>query len=203
MGEGQIAELLARYSYLALFGLLSAAGIPGLPISEDLLLIAGGAVAAKAGGSLPLMMLAGYAGVLAGDCVLFQIGRGLGTAAARQRRLSRVLTPERVARVRRFYERYGMLTVAVIRFTPGLRMTGILVSGSSGLPLRRFAAADALAAMISVPLLTWLGFRFGPAIFRDVKSAGQVLAVVILAVAAFLIARRVRHQRRGKASGLV
>ncbi|HVE84878.1 MAG TPA: DedA family protein, partial [Myxococcales bacterium] len=93
MESHHVLELLARWSYLGVYGLLSAAGV-GAPVSEDLVLLGGGALIARSGGVLPLMMLAGWLGVLTGDGLLFRIGRHIGPRAARHRHLSKVLTPE-------------------------------------------------------------------------------------------------------------
>jgi len=195
----QIAELLARYSYFGVLGLLCSAGV-GAPISEDLVLIAGGAVIAHGDGSLPLMMVVGWVGVVAGDSLLFRIGRHLGPKAARQRYLSRVLTPARVERVRQYYRRFGMLTVAGVRFIPGLRATTILLSGSSGLSFRKFVAADGLAAMVTAPLLIWLGYRFGGAILREVTDVGRVLLGAVLAALVALLAVHIVRARRTRTS---
>jgi membrane protein DedA with SNARE-associated domain len=191
----QVAELLARYSYLGVLGLLCAAGV-GAPVSEDLLLIAGGMVIGQGGGSLPLMIAIGWVGTVAGDALLFRIGKHLGPRAARQRHLSRVLTPARVERVREYYVRYGMLTVAVIRFIPGLRATTILIAGSSGLSFRKFVIADGLAAMVTAPLLVWLGYRFGSVVLRDVTDVGRAMLIVALgALVAVIVVRAIRQWR--------
>lgn len=195
MESQQVAELLARYSYLGVLGLLCAAGV-GAPVSEDLLLIAGGMVIGQGGGSLPLMIAIGWVGTVAGDALLFRIGKHLGPRAARQRHLSRVLTPARVERVREYYVRYGMLTVAVIRFIPGLRATTILIAGSSGLSFRKFVIADGLAAMVTAPLLVWLGYRFGSVVLRDVTDVGRAMLIVALgALVAVIVVRAIRQWR--------
>lgn len=197
MESHHIADLLARYSYLGVLGLLCAAGV-GAPVSEDLVLMGGGAVIARSGGSLLLMILCGWVGVLVGDGMLFRIGRHLGPRAARQRHLSKVLTPARVERVRSYYRRFGALTVAVVRFIPGLRATTILMAGSSGLSFRKFLAADGAAAMVTAPLLVWLGFRFGGAALRDVTQVGRVLLIAALVAVAGAIAVRAVRQWRAR-----
>ena len=195
MESHRVADLLAQYSYLGVLGLLCVAGV-GAPVSEDLVLIGGGAVVARSGGSLPLMIACGWVGVVVGDAMLFRIGRHLGPRAMRQRHLARVLTPARVERVRSYYRRFGALTVAAVRFVPGLRATTILMAGSSGLPFGKFLAADGAAAMVTAPLLVWLGFRFGAVALRDVSQVGYVLLVAALVAVAVVIAVRAVRQWR-------
>jgi len=195
--EGHVAALLAHYSYLGVLGLLCAAGV-GAPVSEDLVLLGGGMVIAQSRGSLPLMILCGWLGVVVGDAMLFRIGRHLGPRAARQRHLAKVLTPARVERVRSYYRRYGALTVVAVRFVPGLRATTILMAGSSGLSFRKFVAADGAAAMVTAPLLVWLGFRFGAIALRDVTRVGRVLLIAAVVAVIALIAARAVRQWRGR-----
>ena len=49
----------------------------GVPLPEDVPLITGGWLAAK-GGSLPLMMVTGLAGILIGDSIIFRAGQTYG-----------------------------------------------------------------------------------------------------------------------------
>jgi len=60
--------------------------------------------------------------------------------------------------------------------------------------------ADALAALVTVPLLTWLGYRFGQAAVRDVTYVGRILLGVVVAAAVAAIAVLLVRQRRARAS---
>jgi membrane-associated protein len=191
--DSRIWEWVAHYSYLGVLGLLCAAGV-GAPVSEDLVLLAGGMVVSQGGGSLPLMIFLGWVGVVVGDGLLFRIGRRLGPVALRQKHVSMVLTPTRVARLRELFRRHGALTVAGVRFVPGLRATTILIAGSSGLSFGKFLAADGAAAMVTAPLLVWLGFRFGLVALRGVTQAGRLLLVAVLVLAAVVLAVRAVRQ---------
>jgi membrane-associated protein len=195
--EEQIAQWIAAFSYPAVFLLLALGGAGG-PVSEELILITGGLVVARSGGSLPGMMLTVYLGILTGDSILYRVGRSLGPRAFAHPRLARMLTPARLARLHHLFDRQGTLAVMLARFLPGLRAPALLLAGASGLPYRRFLLADGLAAWVPAMGVTWLGYRFGNTLLEQVRGGlrWMVLGVVVLGVVVLLI-RRLR--RRGVA----
>lgn len=186
---------IAAFSYPAALALLVLAGF-GAPLSEDLILLAAGIVTATEKGNLPLMIATAWVGVLLGDSALFGLGRRLGPRAANLRFLRKVLTPERIQRVNRHFARHGLATIFVVRFCIGLRAPAFVTAGMSRMHFRRFLAVDAAAALIYVPLLVWIGWRFGAAALDDVRATFTwiLIAVVALGVA-LLVGRAVRHGR--------
>jgi membrane-associated protein len=201
---GDVHNWISTFSYPAVFLLLLAAGM-GMPISEDVVLVAGGVAAGQTGVSLGWMMLCAWVGVVCGDYILFRIGRRFGHRALNQRWVRKAATPRRVAWVTSHFDKYGVLTVFMARFTIGLRVVTFVSAGVSGIRSAKFLAADAAAAAIFVPALVWLGFRFGNAILADVESTlawvlGAVLTVLAVGVVSAAIRRR-RALKRQLAAG--
>jgi membrane-associated protein len=191
-----VQSWVEAFSYPAVFLLLLGCGM-GMPLSEDAVMIAGGIVTGRSGGSLPLMIAVAMAGVLCGDFILFRVGQRLGPRALNQKWIRKALTPKRVSWVTRHFHRYGALTVFIARFTIGFRVVTFISAGVSGVRTAKFVIADLLAAMIYVPLLVWLGWRFGAAILQDVESAlGWIVAGVVTVVASLGILSIVRRRRR-------
>jgi membrane-associated protein len=181
--EEQVTLWIAASSYPAVFLLLVLCGV-GAPLSEELIVITGGMVAARSGGSLPVMMLTAYLGILAGDSALFLFGRSLGTRVFSHPRLARMLTPERISFLQKLFARRGARAVFLARFLPGLRAPAFLLAGASGLPFRRFLFADAAAAWVAALGMTWLGFRFGTPVLASLQ--GSLRWLVVAAVGAGL-----------------
>lgn len=203
IGPEQVAAWMAVFSYPLVFLLLVACGL-GAPLSEDLILITAGLVVSQGHGDLPLMVLTGFAGTVTGDLLLHRMGRRLGSMAWSNARLKRILSPGRVARLQEHFRRRGALTAFVARFLPGLRAPAFLVSGLADFPTRKFLIADALGALITAPLLTWLGFRFGTAVLGELRFAERWILLGALGLLAALAAARAlfarRRSRRGEAS---
>lgn len=197
--EAQVLHWVATFLYPAVFGLLVACGL-GAPISEELVLLTAGMVVAKGNGHLGLMIATGYVGTLSGDFLLYRIGRKLGPAALRNKRLSKVLTPRRVVWIESHFHRHGFWTLFAVRFLPGLRAATYLVAGVSQFRPRRFVGADAVAALISAPVLTFLGFRFGTVVLRSVQVWGRyLLFAAALALVAYTVHKlRVRARREAR-----
>ncbi len=194
MDLSDVQGLVEAFSYPAVLLLLAACGL-GAPISEDLILIVGGLVTARSGGSLPLMMATAWVGVVVGDSLLFRIGASCGPRAAKLKWLSKVLTPERVAWAQRHFDRHGALTIFVVRFCIGLRLVTFLTAGMSGMKYRRFLVADALGAALFAPLLVYLGHRFGQAVLLDVQSTLGWVVTFVAGAGAVVVAVRFLRRR--------
>ena len=180
--EAQVALWIAGFSYPAVFLLLVLCGV-GAPLSEELVIITGGLVVAHSGASLPVMAIAAYLGIVAGDSALYRIGRSLGPKVFSHPKLSKMLTPARIGLLQGMFARRGAMAVFLARFLPGLRAPAFLLAGATGLPYRRFLLADAAAAWIPAMGMTWLGFRFGPQVLADVQGGLRWLLLAALVVA--------------------
>ena len=114
----------------------------------------------------------------------------------------KILTPARVAWIEGHFRKYGALTLFVARFIPGLRAATFLVAGVSRFGAARFAIADGLGALISAPLLTWLGFRFGVVVLKDVKEASRWILLGAAVLILVLMARKMIRRRRRVEAGI-
>jgi uncharacterized protein (TIGR03382 family) len=196
-----LISLFTVHGYVAVFVVLLACGF-GVPIPEDVSLVAGGIIAGLGYADVRIMVAVGLAGVLLGDAAVFLIGRHLGTRALRSRWVSRLLTPRRYAQVQAKFDRYGNRLMFVARFLPGLRTAVFLTAGMTRrVSFARFVLLDGLAALISVPAWVWLGY-YG-AENRDWLLAwvhrGQggvaITAALIVAAVAWLVWRRMSRRR--------
>lgn len=196
MDADHIARLIADFSYPAVFLLLVIGGLPGAPVSEELVLVLGGIAIAKGGGSLPLMMASSIAGTLLADFLLYSFGRKLGPAATKNPKLAKVLTPERVMKVERYFAKYGAFSIFLAGFVAGLRMPTFLVAGMVRFPRARFLIADLCCILIFGPGIIWLGYRFGLSVLDQIKGVmGYVLAAILAVIVVLIVVRLVRWWR--------
>ncbi|WP_020648204.1 DedA family protein [Solimonas variicoloris] len=188
--------------YLAVFVVLLACGF-GMPIPEDITLVAGGIIAGIGDANVHLMCLVGLAGVLSGDAVMFWTGRHFGERARQLRWVSWLLTPKRYARIEALYRRHGNRLMFIARFLPGLRTPIYLTAGMTRrVPFWRFLMLDGLAALISVPLWVYLGY-FGAEnhewlllwIRRSKTALAIILALFLTLLLVYVWRRRTRRQR--------
>jgi membrane protein DedA with SNARE-associated domain len=158
-------------------------------------------------GSLLLMIATVYFGKLSGDFCLYRIGYKLGPRASESKHFGKLLRRDRVERVQRFFDKYGMGTILMVRFLPGLRAPTYLIAGITRFSGWKFVIADGIAALVSAPLLTWLGYRYGEGVLDRIEHSGRwavigFVALVAIAVGVKLLMRR-RARSRAKAEATV
>lgn len=153
-----LSTLFTDYGYLAVFFVLLVCGF-GVPIPEDVSLVAGGVIAGMGHADVQVMFIVGMTGVLIGDATMFTIGRLFGEKVLAWRFVAKLLTPARYCAVQDKFARYGNRLMFVARFLPGLRSAIFLTAGMTGrVPFWRFLLLDGMAALISVPAWVYLGY---------------------------------------------
>jgi len=171
--------------YLIALGILIACGL-GIPIPEDITLLALGYFAHLKVIDVRIAMAVAMLGVLLGDSIIYYIGYHYGDYLLQLPVLRRVFRQERIDKVRDSFDRYGNLFIFMARFAVGLRAVTFWSAGHFRIPFRTFILYDGLAALISVPLLVWLGMVTGVVVEQVLKyeryvgfGAAGVIALVI------------------------
>lgn len=197
----QLIYLFTTHGYVAVFAVLMICGC-GVPIPEDISLVAGGVIAGLGYADVRVMCAVGLAGVLLGDAMMFLVGRHFGARALRWRWVAHVLTPRRYAQVQAKFVRYGNRLMFVARFLPGMRTAVFLSAGMSRrVSFLRFLLLDGLAALLSVPFWVWLGYYGAEnrdwllAWIKRGQSVIAVLGIVFVLVVAWTWWRHARQRR--------
>ena len=146
-----------QFGYAAVFFVLVVCGF-GIPIPEDVTLVAGGVISGLGYTNVHIMLYVGMAGVLVGDGLMFVLGRIYGTRILRFRPIAKLMPPKRYAQVQQQFDKHGNRVLFVARFIPGLRSPIFLTAGMSGkVSFWQWLIMDGLAALISVPIWIYLG----------------------------------------------
>jgi membrane protein DedA with SNARE-associated domain len=192
------AEFLVHYGYVLLFGwLLLEQG--ALPLPSIPLLLACGALA-RSGQLHPLLVvLSGLAACLIADNVWFQLGRRKGGRVLNF--LCRVaLEPDScVRRTENAFRRYGIRSLLVSKFIPGLNAVAAPLAGSSGASMARFLVFDTAGALIWIVSYTGLGYVFSDQIETVGAYAmrtGSGLVLLILTVVVVWVAWKYIQRQR-------
>ncbi len=143
------------------------------------------------------MLAVGLVGVLAGDLLVYSLGRRYGEGILRHRILAEWLTPDILVRIGELERRYGALALVAARFLPGLKTAAMLAAGVFGTPRRRFFLADGLGALGSVSAALGLGYLFADHLDEAVSAMDRLhifllglLGLLLLALLVHLWARR-------------
>jgi len=195
-----IIMLTADYTpylvYLGIFATLVLCGL-GLPLPEESILIGGGYLSSSGFLDYRVSLAICFFGVLAGDYIIFTIGRRWGHGVISSKYLQQFFTPRRLVRVRRYYRDHGDKTVFTARFFSGFRLAAFITAGMMKMRSRSFVLIDMAAALISVPLFFYLGFLLHDnleALIGAVRNINRLLFVLaVLIFATYLIYRRRRR----------
>jgi membrane protein DedA with SNARE-associated domain len=197
----EIADFVVRHGevLISLYVLADQLGVP-IPAVPALLVMGALAGAGKINAILAVAL--SVAASLLADLVWYGLGRTHGSRVLRL--LCRIsLEPDScVRRTEDVFLRWGVRSLIVAKFVPGLSTVGPPLAGVVGVGVPRFAAYSGLAALLWV--VTWggLGYLAGDALQRVVDhggrvgtAAGVIAAVVVLVYVAVKWIQRRRFLR--------
>ncbi len=201
---GSVTGLAA---YGLVFVVLLAAGF-GLPLPEDIPLVMGGVLVHRGQANLWVMILVGYLGIIVGDSIMFGLGRRfskrVSNASGPPGFFSRIVSPEKRARVEGLFKKHGEKIVMLARFLPGVRTVTYFTAGSVGMRYSRFILYDSIAALASAPIFVLLGSYFGEDIdallVRVAAGERKVIGVLLTLVVVAVLFGRWRASREKKAN---
>lgn len=179
----------------------------GVPIPAFAVLVVAGALAVNGAISVPLVFAIAVLAAVAGDLVWFQLGRRFG-ARVLAALCGLASSPERCTEDREtLFARFGLKSLLVTRFVPGLAALAPSLAGVAGYRRRQFAAFDAAGAALWAGTALALGAVFHrevDQVIAFIRGAGLqaaaiagVIALALLAVAAWRM--RARLGRLGRA----
>ena len=170
-----IETLVAHYGPIALF---AGAGMEG-----ETVVVTGGVLAHR--GLVPLW--AAIAATAGGSFLADQIFFALGRRYRDHPRVRRIMARPAFARALRTLERHPTGFILAFRFLYGLRTVSPVAIGTSQVPVGRFVALNAVAAISWAALFTGLGYGFGEGI-EEVAGRFTPHLPMVLALAAAIAA---------------
>ena len=179
---GLVSAYIQHFTYAGLLVVLILCGM-GLPIPEDVALLAGGFLVHRGVIQYPMTLAVALVGVVAGDNSLFFLGRRFGTGLVKYLGIGRPRSQRQIDWLKGFMERYGHRAILYARFVAGLRALVYLTAGSFGVNPLRFFLYDLAGAVISVPIVVTVGYLFGGEIEVVLQYIGGVEKLVWLVVA--------------------
>jgi membrane protein DedA with SNARE-associated domain len=188
---------LNHYGYLAVLGLVLIEDF-GVPVPGETVLTLAAVYAGAGRLNIWLVALLGFCGALLGDNIGFAIGHFGGRPLAERYGRYIFLTPERLDKATRFFDRHGGKIIIVARFIEGLRQANGIIAGISGLRWQRFLLFNAIGAALWVAVWTSVGYFAGnhiDTIYSDATRYIKYLAIAAALVIAAYVALRVRRAR--------
>lgn len=180
LADGRLGHLMSDHGPWLIFLLFVISGV-GLHLSEDLILIPAGFLAAR--GDIPLLesLAAAWLGLAVGDIFWVAICRRWGTRLVHSRWFKRLVHPRRLLEAKHQMEERGVAVVALARFIPGTRTPVVTMAGILHMPWYKFLPVELGCALITVPLQAAIGYVAAIGIGKTESTTELVVWIVIAA----------------------
>ncbi len=182
--------------YAVLFGLLLTGAI-GFP-PEDFTLILAGITYHQGKGSLQVLFVLCYAGTVLGDFFIYAVGRWFGNTLFSKEWFKRRVRPGRIKITRNGLEKRSISMIFVARHLFYLRTVTFATCGAVKMKFLRFVFADCISAIVSVPLMLFLGYQASEHYDTviDFLSRAKLFSKLILVVGVFVVLYIIYKKRR-------
>jgi len=183
----QTIQFVIRHGYLLLFCWLLAEQA-ALPLPSIPLLLACGALARAGKMDLRLVLLYGLIACLLADNVWFQLGLRRGTKILRF--ICRIaLEPDSCVRqTENAFIKYGMRSLLIAKFVPGLNAVASPLAGRSGASLGRFLLYDSLGTLLWLTSVVGLGYVFSDQLETVADYAMRMGSGLLVLIGGLLVA---------------
>jgi membrane protein DedA with SNARE-associated domain len=191
-------QFVARHGYALLFCWLLAEQA-ALPIPSVPLLLVSGALARTGQLKLSWVLICALAACLIADNVWFQVGRRYSAKALRFICAVSLEPDSCVRRTENVLVKYGLRTLLISKFIPGLNVVAAPLAGGSDARLSRFLLFDSLGALIWIASYVLAGYVFSDEVELAIGYAlrmGSSFIIIMLGVFAIWIAWKLVQRRR-------
>jgi len=194
-----LLNLVPDYGYAGIIIFLVLTGC-GLPLPEEVALIAAGVLSVPGGKLDPWLALAScLVGCLVGDSIMYFIGRKIGRRVMNSNTpWGKYLTPEREKLLEYMIHEHGVKVLFVARFLVGIRSPVYLTTGILRYPFWKFIVADLFCASVVILLFFGLSYYFGEAVGQWIRNAEYGLTVVVVVgviIGGFMAYRHYKHNQ--------
>jgi len=186
---------ILQYGSFVLFFLLCL-GILALPIPEETLMVISGVLMSKGKLNIPLTVFFCYAGAIAGITTSYLLGRTAGHYLFAKYGRWVGITPARLEKAHRWFERLGKWLLVVGYFIPGVRHFTGFSAGATEMHYKQFALFAYSGAIIWVTTFLSLGYFLGGyclEFYEKLENIDLITIVIFIIAAAltvFIIRRR-------------
>lgn len=187
--HGALQVWLLNYGSFALFFLLLL-GILALPIPEETLMVLAGILLSQEKLSLPTTFIAALLGSMGGISLSYCLGRLAGDWLQNREGGFFSVSKNKLAKVHRWFERFGTWTLFIGYFVPGVRHFTGICAGMSALAYKDFARFAYSGALVWVSVFLSIGYFFGPywlALMEKISISVDDLITLLVALVLFLL----------------
>ena len=156
-------------------GLVFTPFLPG-----DSLLFCAGIFAADGGGlNIWVLLISMWAAAILGNTSNYWIGRAFGHALIDSGKV-KALTPERIEKTQKFFDKWGALAIVLTRFFPIIRTIAPFIAGTAKMNFGKFTTFNVIGGVSWVSLFVLLGYFFGGIPFVEEHFEMVIIGIVVI-----------------------
>lgn len=193
-----VAPLLDHYGYAAVAALLILEDL-GLPVPGETILVAAAVYAGTGRLNVVALGTVAICAAVVGDNIGFVIGHFGGERLIHRFGRYVFLTPEKLVRTKRFFDRRGGIVVMVARFIDGLRQLNGIIAGTAAMRWPKFLAYNFIGATLWVATWVTIGYAAGDNISPIYKTVTRYEWYAVTVVGLLIIGLIVRFIWKRKA----
>ena len=185
--DQHLAAITSEYgtlTYLILFAIIFCeTGFIVMPLLPgDSLLFAAGAISALDGSGLNvhLMVVLLIIAAFSGNMVNYSVGRYIGPKVFEKD--YRFIKREYLDRTKKFFDRYGSMTIVYTRFAPILRTFAPFIAGVGQMNYGRFMLFNFIGGFAWVVIFSYAGFFFGNVPFVKENFESVVIGIILVSL---------------------
>jgi membrane protein DedA with SNARE-associated domain len=171
---------------------LLVAGSCGIPVSSEAVMLFAGYDTYKGHFSVPEIIIVGVLADLTGATIAYLIGRRGMMELVRHHGAKVHISPERIARAERWFERYGAAAVPISRVLPLVRAYTSFPAGAARMSYPKFLVLSAAGGIPWITAWGLLGYELGPS-YHSVQNhlhyVDYVGLALIVAILGYLVYR--------------
>lgn len=190
-----LLDTIGAMGYPGIF-LLMAMESSVIPVPSELVMPPAGYLAFQGSMNLPLAILCGTAGSLAGAYVNYFVSHRLGRPLVLKYGRYVLIPPDKFERVERFFLQHGEISTFIGRLLPVVRHLISIPAGLSGMNHLKFSFYTLAGAGIWCSILAGIGYVIGENQRLIMEYSHKALAWVVLSSICLVAVYVRRHRRR-------
>ena len=134
--------------------------------------------------SLPIIFLLSFMGDIVGDFIWYGVGYFGGAPMIKKFGHFFKVSPDKIEKLRTFFERHPGKTLAVIKFSPLIPAVGLIMVGSSRMSIKKFIKNISIIILPKTLLFMAMGYFFGNifnVLYKYIKNGLYALGIVTAA----------------------
>ena len=133
----------------------------GIPLPAQTILIVSGFLVQQGHLELWEVIVLAILGTVVGAPIGYWVSREVGRPLVLRWGRYALITSSRLQRAEKFLERYGGISILLIRFVPGIKPYGALLAGINRMHLRTFLFYNAIGGSIWTTNMVLIGYFLG------------------------------------------